>query len=100
MWGLPGDSRMTPAEAAFYMNVPNMIMVRYEDRPAPPFDQYALAMRPLQQVVWSIVGAGGKTYSQERDHVLDLARRTPNITGVMMDDFFTNNPVGATLSVE
>ena len=25
-WGLPGPSRMTPAEGAFYLGVPNLIM--------------------------------------------------------------------------
>jgi len=92
-WGLPAASRMTPAEAAWYMGIPNLIMVRYDGRPSPPYPQYALALRPLQQVVWSVVGAGGQTAQAERDHVLDLARRERNITGVMMDDFF-RRPAG------
>ncbi len=91
-YGLPGHSRMTPAEAAFYLGVPNLIMVRYLDRPAPPFDQYAIPFRPLPRVVWSIVGASGKTEASERQHVLELAARFPNITGVIMDDFFRNDP--------
>jgi hypothetical protein len=100
IYGLPGCSRMTPAEAAFYLGVPNLIMVRFHDRPAPPFDQYALPFRPLKRVVWSIVGAAGKTDAGERQHVIDLATRNPNITGVMMDDFFTTDPDKPTLSVQ
>jgi len=87
-WGLPGSSRMTPAEAALYMGVPNVILVRYEGRPEPPFAQYALPLRAVQQVVWSVVGAGGATEDEERRQVIELAETMPNLTGVMMDDFF------------
>ena len=65
-WNLPKPSRITPAEGAFYLGVPNIIIVRYDDKPAPPFEQYALALSPLKR----------------------LAARFPNICGVMMDDFF------------
>jgi len=87
-WGIPRESRMTPAEGAFYLGVPNLIFVRYEGKPEPPFDRYARAFSPLRRVVWSIVGAGGATDESERDAVLRTAEAFPNITGVMMDDFF------------
>ena len=87
-WGLPKPSRITPTEAAFYLGIPNLIMVRYQGRPPLPFDQYALPFRALKRVVWSVVGAGGETDERERSHVLDLAARHPNITGLMLDDFF------------
>jgi hypothetical protein len=87
-WGLPQASRITPAEAAFYLGIPNLIMVRYLGRPPLPFDQFAVPLRALKRVVWSVVGAGGRTDERERAHVLDLAARHPNITGLMLDDFF------------
>jgi len=87
-WSLPKSSRMTPAESSFYLDVPNIIIVRYDDKPEPPFEQYALALSPLKRVVWSIVGAGGQTQSQEVELVRNLAARFPNFCGVMMDDFF------------
>jgi hypothetical protein len=87
-WGLPGPSRITPTEAAFYLGIPNLIMVRYQGRPTLPFDQYALPFRALRRVVWSVVGAGGQTDESERAHVLELAARHPNIAGLMLDDFF------------
>jgi hypothetical protein len=87
-WGLPGPSRITPVEAAFYLGIPNVIMVRYSGRPPLPFDQYAVPFRSLRRVVWSVVGANGRTGPKEREHVLALAARQPNITGVIMDDFF------------
>jgi hypothetical protein len=91
-WGLPRPSRITPTEAAFYLGVPNLIMVRYLGRPPLPFDQYALPFRALKRVVWSVVGASGKTDDEERAHVLELSARHPNITGVMLDDFFGSDP--------
>ena len=95
-WGLPRPSRITPTEAAFYLGIPNLIMVRYQGRPPLPFDQYALPLRALKRVVWSLVGAGGQTDERERAHVLDLAARHPNITGLMLDDFFgSEQPVQA-----
>jgi hypothetical protein len=87
-WGLPEPSRVTPVEGAHYLGVPNIIMVRYGDKPAPPYHQYAVPFRSLKQVVWSIVGAGGATQAADREHVLALRDDLPNLTGVMMDDFF------------
>jgi hypothetical protein len=94
-WGLPGKSRMTPAEGAYYLGVPNLMLIRSHGIPAPPFDQYALALRPLKRVVWSLVGSGGKTSQEEEKHALPLPARFPNITGFIMDDFFHRDSTGA-----
>ena len=91
-WGLPAPSRMTPAEGCFYLGLDNLIMIQWEGQPAPPFHQYAIPFRPLDRVVWSVVGSGGQTTETERGHVIDLAGSMPNITGVMMDDFFNGLP--------
>lgn len=98
-WNIPGRSRMTPAEGAFYLGVPNLIMVQYAGKPSPPFDQYAIPFRALKNVAWSIVGAGGQTQDKERAHVLELAGRFPMITGVMMDDFFRSPADGGEVGV-
>ena len=92
-----GGSRMTPAEGAFYLNVPNLILVRNEDRPPLPhqeewrakttFEQYALSFRPLNRVLWSVVGSGGKGGMRELEPVLQLAQKYPNISGIYLDDF-------------
>jgi hypothetical protein len=89
-WGLKHPSRMTPAEGTLYLGVPNLIMVCWQGKPAPPYHQYAIPFRPLKQVVWSVVGSGGKTAARERQAVFDLAARMPNMTGIFMDDFFTS----------
>jgi hypothetical protein len=94
-YGLPGTSRMTPAEGAFYLNIPNLIMAGYPDRnapckllPAPPYDQLALSFRPLKQVVWSVIGGGGLVRYEDFEFVRQLAKKFPNIVGVQLDDFF------------
>ena len=55
-WGIDATSRMTPAEAAHYMNIRNVIMVRFDGLPAPPYDQDARALNSVDNIVWSVVG--------------------------------------------
>jgi hypothetical protein len=98
--GVRGGSRMTPAEGAFYLNVPNLILVRNQDCPSLPdqeswrtktsFEQYALSFRPLERVVWSVVGSGGKGGLEELGPVLQLAEKYPNISGIYLDDFIVD----------
>ncbi|MHC1766792.1 MAG: hypothetical protein AB9869_21210 [Verrucomicrobiia bacterium] len=91
---------MTPAEGAFYLGVPNIIVVQssVEEAPygrlEPPFAQYLVAMRPLRRVVWFVVGSGGFHSSKETKEVLGLTRTTPNFAGLMLDDFFTGAKEG------
>ena len=87
-WGLPRNGRITPVEGAYYLGVPNIIFIRYEGKPAPPFEQYAVPFRPLKRVYWSIVGGGGTTSDEEREQVFKLAANMPNMVGMFMDDFF------------
>ena len=98
--GFPEGSRMTPAEGAFFLGVPNLLLIRWRGLPPPAeFERYAIGFTPLKQVVWSIVGSGGDCVGDEVAAVLDLAGRFSNITGVIRDDFF-NEHGGGTLSVE
>ena len=87
-YALPGASRITPVEAAFYMGIPNVMMIRYGADSRPASVQYALPFRPLRRVVWSIVGGGGFTSDEDTRRVLELPQVLPNMTGVIMDDFF------------
>ena len=101
-YNLPGKSRMTPAEASFYMGIPNVFMIHLAGQPEPPLEQYALAFEPVREVVWGIVAAGGHTNLQEREMVLYLAMKNPKISGVVMDDFFRGKAEGklASLTLE
>lgn len=98
--GVRGGSRMTPAEGAFYLNVPNLILVRNQERPQLPqhekwrakttYEQYAISFRPLQRVLWSVVGSSGAGGLRELGPVLDLAGKHPNIAGIYLDDFIVD----------
>lgn len=93
-------SVMTPAEGAFFLGVPNIIMVQSSTTEAPygrlepPFAQYTVALRSLKRIVWSVVGSGGFTSPPETEEVLALPKTTPNFAGVMLDDFFTGQAGG------
>jgi hypothetical protein len=91
-YGLPGDSALTPVEGARMLGVHNIIFIRYQDNPSPPFEDYYELFKTMKRVNWSITGAGGITSEDERAAVLRLARSNPNITGVFMDDFFQGAP--------
>jgi hypothetical protein len=97
----PRMSRMTPAESAFYLDVPNLMMIRWRGQPEIPFDQYAIPFRPLKRLVWSLVGSGGETGAEEQKATLEFAARSPNLTGFIMDDFFVEPKQGqANLSLD
>ena len=97
-------SLMSPVESAFYLGIPNLIVVQWYPKAGeegwwkafePPLEQYAIAMRPLKRVVWSVAGwGGGVTEEKERQEVLTMARRTPNFVGGFLDDFFTGSSEG------
>ena len=92
-----GGSRMTPAEGAFYLNIPNLLLIRSNNLPRLPdsehgraktsFQQYATSFRPLDRVVWSVVGSGGQGGMSELPYVLSLAKEFPNLGGIYLDDF-------------
>ena len=92
---------MTPAEGAFYLNIPNLLLIRSDNLPRLPdsehgraktsFEQYAISFQPLDRVVWSVVGSGGKGGMAELPYVLSLAKKFPNISGIYLDDFIIDH---------
>ena len=93
----PGGSRMTPAEGAFWLGVPNLLFIRSNNLPALPMDetgrkkssyqQYATSFQPLERVVWSVIGGGGTGGISELPATLAVAQEFPNIRGIFLDDF-------------
>ncbi len=88
-YGLKGKSIINPVEAAYYMSIPNVLMVRYGKPDLTILSQYAIPFSALREVVWSIPPGGGPESNAERAAVLKLVGNTPNMTGIIMDDFFT-----------
>ena len=89
-FGLVGGSRITPVEAAHYLGIPNIFMVEYNGQPSPAeWKQYSVPFKSLKQLAWSVVPPGDdRTTPAERAAVLDFAFANPQITSVVMDDFF------------
>jgi hypothetical protein len=94
-------SVMSPFENAVYLGIPNIIMVNQYPGPGQeswykpwesPFEPYAFPLKLQKRVAWSIVGASGVTHPEERREVLAMAHSTPNIVGVFLDDFFSDEP--------
>ncbi|MHB8952323.1 MAG: hypothetical protein ACYC4U_05035 [Pirellulaceae bacterium] len=90
----PKKSAIEPVAAAEFLGVRNMIFVRYDGRPTPPFDSYYLPFKKLDRVYWSLVGASGVTSDDEREHVFRLAADNDNIQGFILDDFFHASATG------
>lgn len=87
-------STVEPVAAAHRMGLANMIFVRYDGKPAAPFDDYYVPFQKLDRVLWSLVAAGGGTSQMERDAAFSLAERNPNIVGFILDDFFHEPAAG------
>lgn len=92
-WGMTGmHSRMTPAEGAYYLGVRNALMICYRNKPQPPFDQETMALDPLREVIWSVVGDSASSNNTETlgylDEIVRIAKDHPNIKGAIFDDFF------------
>lgn len=89
-YNLPGHSRMTAAEGAFYFNIPNVCRVRMMGHPMPPYDQESVPLRPCKQVVWSLLGAGAEPVTEwgDTDEVIKQAKMYDNVVGGVFDDFF------------
>ncbi len=85
-------SRITPAEGAFMLGVPNIIMVTSETGEPVPFTndayQYCESFRPLKRVMWSSCGSSGWRNGNEESFICELTRRYDNVCGTYLDDFF------------
>ena len=86
-------SRITPAEGAFMLGVPNMIMVTGDNAEPVPFThdayQYCASFRPLKRVMWSSCGSSGWRNGNEEAFICDISHKYDNICGAYLDDFFT-----------
>ena len=84
-------SRITPAEGAFMLDVPNMIMINCDGVPVPFSDDargYAESFVRMDSVLWGSTGSAGFRVGNEEQFICRLAELYPNIKGAFMDDFF------------
>ncbi|MBQ6845638.1 MAG: hypothetical protein IJO61_00775, partial [Oscillospiraceae bacterium] len=51
---LPGDNRMTPAEAAFYLGLSNLCYITVHGYPKKPYDYTLESLTFLDRIIWSV----------------------------------------------
>ena len=93
-WEIPGESALSPIEAAAYLGINNAVMVVFANEPAPPFENYAEQFSGMDKLIWSVIGDAGSKRNNEKSDlqpVLDLKKSIPNLCGAVMDDFFGND---------
>ena len=82
-------SRITPAEGAAMLDVPNMLLVNCDGVPAPFSEDaigYAESFCRMHKVMWSGTGSAGFRAGNEEAFTCELARRYPNVGGEYLDD--------------
>ena len=81
-------SRISPAEGAFILDIPNMMMIPCDFDPAP-FSKNAIgymeSFYPMEQVFWGACRMG--VYNEnDLNFILQLAKKYPKLKGVFLDD--------------
>lgn len=90
-------SRITPAEGAAMLDVPNIIMIVSDGIPVPySADAYGYmeSFCRMKNVVWSITGSAGFRAGNEEQFICHLAEKYPNVTGAFADDFLGSGLCG------
>ena len=93
-YNLPGTNLMDSREGCDFLGISRCCRVTMWTGPFPPFDGEAEKIKDLDEVVWSAIGAGGvKQHNDDKsdlDEVLRMAEIYPNVSGAVLDDFFTS----------
>ena len=83
-------SRITPAEGAFMLDIPNVLFIVCDGEPAPfSHDAYGYAESfiRMDRVLWGSSGSGGFRTGNEEKFICELVKKYPNVCGAYMDDF-------------
>lgn len=85
------NSRITPAEAALMLDIPNVLMINCDGVPAPfSIDAYGYmeSFCRMKNVLWNSTGSSGFRVGNEEAFICELAERYPNVIGTYLDDLF------------
>ncbi len=86
-------SRITPAEGAWMLDVPNMILVTSQGCPMPYSEDaygYMESFCRMDKILWSVTGSGGFRVGSEEGFICELTKKYPNISGAFLDDMFAD----------
>ena len=89
----PFECKMTPEEFAREYGIPNAFIVSYGGNIQPPYRDMAKRFSGLREVKWSALGDSSTPLPEHRlgnvPDVLEAAKGEKNITGSIVDDFFS-----------
>ena len=86
-------SRITPAEGAAMLDIPNVIMIVSDGMPPPYSDEaygYMESFCRMKNVMWSVTGSGGFRAGNEEKFIVHLAEKYPNVSGAFAYDLMGN----------
>ena len=89
----PFECKMTPEEFAREYGIPNAFIVSYGGNIQPPYTEMAKRFSALREVKWSALGDASTPLPQHplgnTPDVIEAAEDVKNITGSIVDDFFS-----------
>lgn len=87
------ECSMSPEQFADEYGIRNSFIVSYGGNIQPPFDDMAKRFSVLNNVKWSVIGDASSPLPEDRladtNAVIDVAGKFDNITGAIVDDFFS-----------
>jgi len=91
------DCHMSPEQFAEEYGIRNAFIVSYGGNIQPPFHELARRMSTLKQIKWSVLGDASTPLPEARlgntEDVIEVSKNADNITGGVIDDFFSFNRV-------
>lgn len=87
------ECHMSPEQFAEEYGIRNSFIVSYGGNIQPPYHNLAKRMSSLKQMKWSILGDASTPLPEAElghtEDVIEIAKATENITGGVVDDFFS-----------
>ncbi len=87
------ECNMSPEQFAEEYGIKNSFIVSYGGNIQPPYHDLAKRLSSLKQIKWSVLGDASTPLPEARlghtEDVLDVAKSAENITGGVVDDFFS-----------
>lgn len=94
-YNIPIGQNISMANAIRSMNIPNVCVITYLDKPEPPFDEYIKQFRDTKRVAWSIMSGPPKkyTYEEQKREAFELLNKMPNLVNFYLDDYFVGEAI-------
>lgn len=94
-YGLPFDRRIDMAAACREMNIPGCFVVRWRNLPRKAdLPVYMKQFKDTKRVGFSIADSSAESFAEKVRLGLEYADRMPNLTTLILDDFYSNNGYG------